>query len=131
MGTDSTNVIGMKKVLLFIFFLSVCLVSLNSCGENDYVFVCSRQGELFIKDPNNVPTLDDMLNMRNGSKPIYVGVDIYRKKAKGDGFYDYMVKNQDGIEYKVIGSVKPNNNSILVVNDFRHQNYIGILHVRP
>lgn len=42
-----------------------------------------------------------------------------------------MVKNQEGIEYKVIGSVKPNNNSILVVNDFRHQNYIGVLHVRP
>ena len=63
-------------------FLSVVsLVSLNSCGDNDYEFVGSRQGEMFIKDPNNVPTLDDMLNMRNGSKPIYVGVDIYLKSA--------------------------------------------------
>ena len=121
----------MKKFFLIILIIIVSLLTFSSCGENKYEFVGSRQGEMYIKDPNNGPTLDDILNMRNGSKSITVGVDIYRKKAKGDGFYDYMVKNQDGIEYKVEGSVKPNNNSILVVYDFRHQNYIGILHVRP
>lgn len=121
----------MKKILLFACLLIVSLVSLNSCGENDYEFVGSRQGELYIIDPNNVPTLDDMLNMRNGSKYIYVGVDIYRKKAKRDGFFNYMVKNQEGIEYQVLSSLKPNNNSILVVSNFRHHNYIGVLHVRP
>jgi hypothetical protein len=122
LGTDSINVIGMKKIFIIMFLSIISLLSFNSCGDNDYEFVGSRQGQLSIYD--RTFALDDR------PKSINVAVDVYRKKVK-DGYYSYMVKSQEGNEYKVDGDVKPNSNSVLVVSNFRHQDYLGVLHVIP
>lgn len=114
----------MKKRIFILFISVLYFVLLSSCGETDYEFYGSRQGELCIYD--RTYAIDDR------PKSINVAVDLYRKRVKGG--YEYMVKSPEGVEYKLPSSdiVKDeNHNAVLFVGDFRYKNLLGILIVSP
>lgn len=114
----------MKK-LISLFALISCVLISYSCDGNQYEFIGSKQGELFLYDPNM--TVEDLQNPNYKSKSIYVAVDVYRKKSNGG--FTYMIRSQEGNEYKLWESTLLNPYTHSAAN-FRYKNYVGTIHIQ-
>ena len=115
----------MKTKLIILLSVIVSFIAFISCGDNEYEFIGSRQGELFLYDPTL--TVDDMVNGRKGSQSIFVAVDVYRKKT--DNGFTYKVKSQEGNEYKLWESTMLSPYTHSAAN-FRYKNLVGTIHLQ-
>lgn len=116
----------MRRVL-FLFIIIASLFTLWSCKEKKYEFVGSRYGKMLLYSDYSV---QDVANGNNSSPSMKVAIDLYRCKTS-DG-YEYIVKNQEGNEYKLreetVASLAGYTH---YVENFRHKDYIGTLWVAP
>ena len=108
---------------MFLSFL-ITMISFISCVDNDYEFIGSHQGELFLYDPTL--TVDDIVNGRKGSQSIFVAVDVYRKKTNNG--YTYKIKSQEGNDYMLWETTMffPYTHSAA---NFRYRNLVGTIHL--
>lgn len=114
----------MKKFVSLFALVSFVLVS-YSCDGNQYEFIGSRQGELFLYDPDI--SLEDLQNPNYKSKSIYVAVDVFRKKSNGG--FTYKIRSQEGNEYTLWESTMLSPYTHSAAN-FRYKNYVGTIHIQ-